>query len=72
MEGGRRSRKIPFSVAIIKWVRTLPKDLETQLAARQLIRAATSVGANVEEAVKLESAELINFLSALINKNKRL
>lgn len=45
-----RERTFLFSVRIIKWVRTLPRDMGTQIAARQLVEAATSVGANVEEA----------------------
>ena len=45
-----RERTFLFSVRVIKWVRTLPRDLGTQVAARQLVEAATSVGANIEEA----------------------
>ncbi len=45
-----RERIFLFSVNVIKWVRTLPKDLGTQIAARQLVESATSVGANVEKA----------------------
>lgn len=45
-----RERTFLFSVNVIKWVRTLPKDLGTQIAARQLVESATSVGANVEKA----------------------
>ncbi len=45
-----RDRTFLFSVEVIKWMRTLPKDLGTQIAARQLVESATSIGANVEEA----------------------
>ena len=45
-----RDRTFQFSVLVIKWVRTLPRDLGTQIAARQLVESATSIGANVEEA----------------------
>ncbi len=45
-----RERTFLFAVRTIKWVRTLPTDLGTQVAAKQLVRSATSVGANVEEA----------------------
>lgn len=45
-----RERTFKFSVQILKWVRTLPKDPGTQIAARQLLASATSIGANVEEA----------------------
>ncbi|MBI4788043.1 MAG: four helix bundle protein [Chloroflexi bacterium] len=108
-----RERTFLFAVAIVKWVRMLPRDFGTQVAARQLVESATSVGANVEEAdgadtakdrvykwtlsrkearesrywirvicaantgspeaqtLEQESAELINILSAMINKGKR-
>ena len=107
-----RERTFLFSVRAIKWVRTLPHDLGTQIAAKQFLEATTSVGANVEEAdgagtpkdrvykwtlarkearesrywvrvlcaagadsaecraLEQEGAELINILSALINKGK--
>lgn len=45
-----RERTFLFSVSVIRWVRTLPRDLGTQVAARQLVESATSIGANVEEA----------------------
>lgn len=45
-----RERTFQFSVRVIRWVRTLPRDLGTQIAAKQLVEAATSIGANVEEA----------------------
>ena len=45
-----RDRTFQFSVRVIKWVRTLPRDLGTQIAARQLVESATSIGTNVEEA----------------------
>lgn len=108
-----RERTFLFSVRVIKWVRTLPRDLGTQIAARQLVEAATSIGANVEEAdgadtpkdrvykwtlsrkearesrywirvicaagaespegcaLEQECTELVNILSALINRGKR-
>lgn len=45
-----RERTFQLSVRVIKWVRTLPRDLGTQIAAKQLVESATSIGANVEEA----------------------
>jgi four helix bundle protein len=52
-----RERTFLFSVEVIKWVRRLPKDLGTQIAARQLVRSATSIGANVEEADGAETTK---------------
>lgn len=107
-----RERTFLYAVRIVKWMRTLPHDLGTQIAAKQLIESGTSVGANVEEAtgadttkdrvykwtlarkearesrywirvicatsvatpegqaLEQESTELVNILSALINKGK--
>ncbi len=45
-----RERTFQFSVRIIKWVRTLPHDIATQIVVKQLVESSTSVGANVEEA----------------------
>jgi four helix bundle protein len=45
-------RTYKFALRIIKLVRALPKrDLAAQIIGRQLIRSATSVGANVEESI---------------------
>ncbi|MDH7485372.1 MAG: four helix bundle protein [Anaerolineae bacterium] len=41
-----------FVVRVVKLVRALPKDdMAAQIIGRQLLRAATSIGANVEEAL---------------------
>ncbi len=45
-----RERTFLFAVRTVEWVRTLPNDAATQVCAKQLIRSATSVGANIEEA----------------------
>ncbi len=45
-----RERTFLFGVRVIKWTRTLPNDTGTQIVVRQLVRSATSIGANVEEA----------------------
>jgi len=45
-----RERTFLFAVRVVKWARTLPKDVGTQIVAKQLISSATSVGANIEEA----------------------
>jgi len=50
-----RERTFLFGVRIVKFVRTLPKDVAGVEVARQLLRAGTSVGANVEEADGAES-----------------
>ena len=42
-------RLLKFSVEIIRFLRLLPKDTEYQVIRYQLIKSATSVGANYEE-----------------------
>lgn len=40
-----------FSIHIISFIRTLPgKDIVTEVVVRQVIRSATSIGANIVEA----------------------
>jgi four helix bundle protein len=50
-----RERTFQFAVRIIRVVRRLPDDAATRVVAYQLVKAATSVGANVEEADGAES-----------------
>jgi four helix bundle protein len=44
-------RTYKFALRVIKLVQVLPKDVAGQIMGRQVLRAATSVGANVEEAI---------------------
>lgn len=50
-----RERSLQFAVGVIRAVRHLPNDAATRVVAHQLVKAATSVGANVEEADGAES-----------------
>ncbi len=50
-----RERTFQFAVRVIQTVRRLPDDAATRVVAYQLVKAATSVGANVEEADGAES-----------------
>lgn len=43
-------RVFQFAVRVIKFVRTFPRTLNAIEAGRQLVRAVTSTGANLEEA----------------------
>jgi four helix bundle protein len=45
-----RERSFLFGVRVIKRVRMLSRDWVTEVCAKQLVRSATSVGANIEEA----------------------
>src|SRR4051794_7379688 len=50
MEKDLEQRTKRFSLAVIKFTSALPRSREADVLARQLIRAATSVGANYREA----------------------
>lgn len=50
-----RERSFQFAVRVVRAVRRLPDDTATRVVAYQLAKAATSVGANVEEADGAES-----------------
>jgi len=51
-----RQRTFEFAAAVVVWSRNLAGDASTQILVRQLVRAATSVGANVEEADGTETS----------------
>jgi four helix bundle protein len=50
-----RERTFLFAVRTVKLVKQFPRSVEGTEVGRQLVRAATSVGANVEEAHGAES-----------------
>jgi four helix bundle protein len=50
-----RERTFLFGVRVVRFVRTLPKEVASIELARQLLRSGTSAGANVEEADGAES-----------------
>jgi four helix bundle protein len=53
MKGNKRDikeRSFQFAIRIIKFVQKLPKDYTSHKIGGQLLEAATSIGANVEEA----------------------
>lgn len=45
-----KDRAYQYSLKIIEFLDALPKDTSTQVIAKQLLRAATSIGANIIEA----------------------
>lgn len=56
-----KERTKKFAVAIIRFVRTLPKNDEGYILGKQLLRSGTSVGANYRSACKGKStADFIN------------
>jgi len=55
----RRTKQ--FSLAIIRFSAGLPRDREADIVARQLVRSATSIGANYREANRAVSrADFVN------------
>jgi four helix bundle protein len=50
MEKDLERRTKSFSLAVLKFTATLPRTREADILARQLLRAATSIGANYREA----------------------
>jgi four helix bundle protein len=63
-----RERTFQFAVQVIQAVRSLPDDTATRVIAYQLVKAATSVGANVEEADGAESKR--DYAHKMINARK--
>jgi len=49
------SRTRGFAISVIRYSARLPRNTETQIIARQLMRAATSVGANYRAACRAKS-----------------
>ena len=45
-----KTRTYQFSLKIIEFINKLPKEMSTQIIAKQLLRSATSIGANIIEA----------------------
>ncbi len=59
-----KSRTYTFALEIIKFIDELPKDPSTQIIAHQLLRSATSIGANIIEAQASSSRkDFTNFFS---------
>lgn len=59
-----KHRSYKYSIDIIEFTDTLPKDTSSQVIARQLLRSATSIGANIVEAKGASSKrDFTNFFS---------
>jgi four helix bundle protein len=66
-----RERTFQFAVRVIRAVRRLPKDAATRVVAYQLVKSATSVGANVEEADSAESTRDFIHKTSISRKEAR-
>ena len=59
-----KSRSYKYSLIIIDFIDKLPKDMSTHIIAKQLLRSATSIGANIVEAQASSSKkDFTNFFS---------
>ena len=62
-------RTYNFGLMVIKFSRTLTNTRESHILAKQLIRSATSVGANVEEANASSSkADFVNKMNIALKE----
>ena len=66
-----RERTFQFAVRVIRAVRCLPQDAATRVVAHQLVKSATSVGANVEEADGAESTRDFIHKTSISRKEAR-
>ena len=61
MEKDLEQRTKMFSLAIIKFTASLPRTREADVLSRQLLRSATSIGANYREANRgVSRADFVN------------
>jgi len=59
-----KHRAYQYSIKMIEFLDTLPKDVSTEVIAKQLLRSATSIGANIVEAKAASSKrDFTNFFS---------
>ena len=59
-----KDRAYQYSIIIIGFIDTLPKDASSQVITKQLLRAATSIGANIIEAQSSSSKrDFTNFFT---------
>jgi len=65
-----RERTFQFAVRVVKLVKRFPRALGAIEIERQLLRAATSVGANDDDvdALLQESDELVRILRTIVTK----
>jgi four helix bundle protein len=59
-----KRRAYKYSIGMIEFLDTLPKDTSSQVIAKRLLRSATSIGANIVEAKGASSKrDFTNFFS---------
>lgn len=64
-----RARTRAFSLRVIKLIQSLPKSLVAEVLGKQLLRSATSVGANYRAATRAQShAMFVSKLSIVVEE----
>lgn len=59
-----KQRAYQYSIKVIEFIDTLPKDISSDVIAKQLLRSTTSIGANIVEAKAASSKrDFTNFFS---------
>jgi four helix bundle protein len=66
-----RERTFQFAVRVIRAIRRLPQDTATRVVVHQLVKSATSVGANTEEADGAESPRDFIHKTSIARKEAR-
>ena|ERR1041384_1693798 len=66
-----RERAFQFALRVVNFVRSLPQDRTAQTLGQQLLRSATSVGANIEESDGSTTAKDRTYKRALSRKETR-
>ena len=66
-----RERIFEYAVRVIQAMRRLPQDVATRVVAHQLVKSATSIGANVEEADGAESSRDFVHKTSIARKEAR-
>ena len=59
------------ALRVVKLVQVMPRGVAGEVLARQLLRAATSIGANVEEAIAAESKRDFTHKMSIAHKEAR-
>jgi four helix bundle protein len=63
-----QDRTLSFSIRIVKFVRKISRDISFDILSKQLLRSATSVGANLREADSASSRK--DFINKVIISKK--
>jgi four helix bundle protein len=66
-----RRKGYEFALDIIKFVNCLPKGIAGYVLGSQLLRSATSIGANIEEAIGADSKKDFSYKMGIAKREAR-